>query len=210
MDLKNTTLLLVFTKNPVLGKVKTRLAAAIGEDEALNVHKALMQHTINQLVHCTCDKVVYYAEGIESNDLFSKNGYRQEIQSGTDLGVRMKNAFTAEFSHGYQSIVIVGTDCPEIDAASIFLAFLQLETKDVVLGPAHDGGYYLLGLSAMYSALFEGIAWSTSSVFEQTVELAVKANLSIGDVSMKHDIDTLNDLKASDFGKVHFPHLMNQ
>jgi len=203
-------LLLVFTRNATLGKVKTRLAASIGDADALSVHMALMQQTIEKVVQCDCDKVIYYSESIDPHDLFSKNGFRQEVQSGTDLGSRMKNAFTAEFSHFYTSIVIIGTDCPDIDETCISHAFKQLETKDVVLGPAHDGGYYLLGLSAMYSALFEGIAWSTSSVLTETIQLAEHLSLSISFTSEKRDIDTFEDLKSSDFGRIHFPYLLDQ
>lgn len=210
MESNYTSLLLVFTRNASLGKVKTRLAASIGDAEALNVHKAFMQQTIDQTSQCKCDKVVYYSDTIDVNDLFSKNGFRQEVQSGTDLGSRMKNAFTAEFSHFYTSIVMIGSDCPDIDEASISHAFKQLEVKDLVVGPALDGGYYLLGSSAMHAELFEGIEWSTSSVLSNSVQIAERLSLSIGFTSEKQDIDTLADLTSSDFGKVHFPHLMDQ
>jgi rSAM/selenodomain-associated transferase 1 len=205
-----TSLLLVFTRNATLGKVKTRLAATIGDAEALNVHKALMQQTIDQTIHCKCDTVVYYSDTIDENDLFSKNGFRQEVQSGKELGARMQGAITAEFSHGYTSIVIIGTDCPDLDEASISLAFKQLEVSDVVVGPALDGGYYLLGLSAMHSELFEGIEWSTSSVLSDTVQIAEGLSLSMAFTPEKQDIDTFEDLTSSDFGKVHFPYLLNQ
>ncbi len=210
MESNNTSLLLVFTRNVTLGKVKTRLAASIGNAEALNVHKALMQQTIDQTAHCLCDKVVYYSDAVDVSELFSKNGFREEVQSGDDLGARMKSALTAEFSYGYTSIVMIGTDCPELDEAIISLAFKQLEVKDVVVGPALDGGYYLLGLSAMHAELFEGIEWSTSSVLSNTVQIAERLSLSIAFTSEKQDIDTLADLRSSDFGKVHFPHLMDQ
>ncbi len=210
MESNNTSLLLVFTRNATLGKVKTRLAASIGDADALSVHKALMQQTIENVIQCACDKVVYYSEDIDAHDLFSKNGFRQEVQSGTDLGSRMKNAFTAEFSHFYTSIVIIGTDCPDIDETCISHAFKQLEDNDFVLGPALDGGYYLLGLSAMHAELFEGIAWSTSSVLSDTINIAQRLSLSIAFTSEKCDIDTFEDLKSSDFGRIHFPYLLDQ
>ncbi len=210
MESNYTSLLLVFTRNATLGRVKTRLAASIGDAEALKVHKALMQQTINQTSQCTCDKVVYYSDAIDANDLFSKNEFRQEVQSGKELGARMQGAFTAEFSHGYTSIVIIGTDCPELDEASISLAFKQLEVSDVVVGPALDGGYYLLGLSAMHNELFEGIAWSTSSVLSETIQIAERLSLSMAFTPEKRDIDTFEDLTSSNFGRVHFPHLVDQ
>jgi rSAM/selenodomain-associated transferase 1 len=205
-----TSLLLVFTRNATLGRVKTRLAASIGDAEALKVHKALMQQTIDHTSQCTCDKVVYYSDAIDANDLFSKNGFRQEVQSGKELGARMQGAFTAEFLHGYTSIVIIGTDCPDLDEASISLAFKQLEVSDVVVGPALDGGYYLLGLSAMHNELFEGITWSTPSVLTETIQIAERLSLSMAFTPEKQDIDTLEDLTSNDFGKVHFPYLLNQ
>ncbi len=210
MESNYTSLLLVFTRNATLGRVKTRLAASIGDAEALKVHKALMQQTIDQTSQCTCDKVVYYSDAIDANDLFSKNEFRQEVQSGKELGARMQGAFTAEFSHGYTSIVIIGTDCPELDEASISLAFKQLEVSDVVVGPALDGGYYLLGLSAMHNELFEGIAWSTSSVLSETIQIAERLSLSMAFTPEKRDIDTFEDLTSSNFGRVHFPHLVDQ
>jgi rSAM/selenodomain-associated transferase 1 len=201
-------LLLVFTKNAVLGEVKTRLASDIGNEEALRVHQALVERTVLKVNQCNCDKVVYYSNEIEASSIFFENGYRQEVQSEGDLGERMQQAFSKEFANGYRSIVIIGTDCPEIDEASISLAFTHLEEKDVILGPAHDGGYYLLGLSALHNALFDDIAWGTSKVFQSTVDRVHKLSLSLSLTAKKQDIDTLDDLKKSDFGKVHFPWLI--
>ena len=203
-----TDLLIIFTKNPLLGKVKTRLASAIGDEEALRVHQALQKETIESVSQCHCDKVVYFSDRIDAINIFSEHGFRQEVQTEGDLGKRMQDAFANEFENGYTSIVIIGTDCPEIDDTSISLAFAQLEVKDVVLGPAEDGGYYLLGLSALYTELFEDIAWSTSTVFQTTLERINRLALSRGLTEKKQDIDTLDDLKKSAFGKVHFPWLI--
>ena len=85
-----------------------------------------------------------------------------------------------------------------------------LKSNELVLGPAHDGGYYLIGLSSLREGLFSGIEWSTSSVFEKTLEIAESAQISVGILPTKRDIDTFDDLKSSDFGKEHFSHLMNQ
>lgn len=208
MATQATDMLIIFTKNPILGKVKTRLALAIGDEEALRVHQSLVKETIVKVDHCHCDKVVYFSDGINAVNIFSEHGFRQEVQTEGDLGKRMKHAFEKEFAKGYTSIVIIGTDCPEIDDASISLAFKLLEDKDVVLGPADDGGYYLLGLSTMYNELFDDIAWSTSTVFQSTVDRVHKLSLSLGLTAKKQDIDTLDDLKKSDFGKVHFPWLI--
>jgi rSAM/selenodomain-associated transferase 1 len=203
-----TDLLVVFTKNPVLGKVKTRLASSIGNEEALHVHKALVKETLQKIKLHNVDKVVYFSEQIDADTIFSEHGFRQEVQTEGDLGERMQHAFSKEFENGYTSIVIIGTDCPEMDDASISLAFKLLEDKDVVLGPAHDGGYYLLGLSMMYNELFDAIAWSTSTVFQSTVNRANQLSLSMGLTAKKQDIDTLDDLKKSAFGKAHFPWLI--
>lgn len=203
-----TKVLIIFTKNPVLGKVKTRLASAIGDEDALRVHQSLVEETITKVNHCHCDKVVYFSDGINAVNSFSEHGFRQEVQTEGDLGKRMKHAFANEFENGYTSIVIVGTDCPDIDETTISLAFDQLVDKEVVLGPAYDGGYYLIGLSALYNELFDDIAWSTSTVFQSTVQRLHELSLSLGLTEKKQDIDTLDDLKNSEFGKVHFPRLI--
>jgi len=203
-----TNLLIIFTKNSVLGKVKTRLASAIGDEDALRVHQVLAEETLQKVHHCNCDKVVYLSDEIDSNTIISAHGFRQEVQWGSDLGERMRHAFAKEFEKGYTSIVIIGTDCPEMDDTSISLAFKLLEDKDVVLGPADDGGYYLLGLSTMHNELFDDIAWSTSTVFQSTVDRVNQLSLSLGLTAKKQDIDTLDDLKKSAFGKVYFPWLI--
>jgi rSAM/selenodomain-associated transferase 1 len=203
-------LLIVFTKNAQLGKVKTRLAAAIGDDEALHAHKLLVEKTTIQLSSILSDKVVYYSDHIEDDDLFSTNGYHQHVQFGEDLGQRMQHAFSAEFTKGYTSIVMIGTDCPDLEEENITEAFELLKSNELVLGPAHDGGYYLIGLSSPKEELFSGIEWSTSSVFKKTIEIAKIAQMSVGILPTKRDIDTFDDLKSSDFGKEHFSHLMNQ
>jgi rSAM/selenodomain-associated transferase 1 len=122
----------------------------------------------------------------------------------------MHHAFCAEFNKDYSSIVMIGTDCPDLEEENITEAFELLKSNQLVLGPAHDGGYYLIGLSSPREELFSGIEWSTSSVFEKTLEIAKIAQLSAGILPTKQDIDTFDDLKSSDFGKEHFSHLMNQ
>jgi rSAM/selenodomain-associated transferase 1 len=203
-------LVIVFTKNAQLGKVKTRLAATIGNEDALYAHKLLVEKTAIQLSSILCDKVVYYSNYIEDDDIFSTNGYHQHVQFGEDLGQRMHHAFCAEFNKDYSSIVMIGTDCPDLEEENITEAFELLKSNQLVLGPAHDGGYYLIGLSSPREELFSGIEWSTSSVFEKTLEIAKIAQLSAGILPTKQDIDTFDDLKSSDFGKEHFSHLMNQ
>lgn len=203
-------LLIIFTKNAQLGKVKTRLAATIGDAEALHTHQLLVEKTAVQMSSILYDKVVYYSDHIEDDDLFSTNGYHQHVQFGEDLGQRMHHAFCAEFNKDYSSIVMIGTDCPGLDAENVTKAFELLKSNQLVLGPAHDGGYYLIGLSSPRKELFSGIEWSTSSVFEKTLEIAKLAQMSVGILSTKRDIDTFDDLKTSDFGKAYFSHLMNQ
>lgn len=203
-------LLIIFTKNAQLGKVKTRLAATIGDDEALHAHQLLVEKTAIQMSSISCDKAVYYSNHSEDGNIFSTIGFHQHVQFGEDLGQRMRNAFSAEFKKGYTSIVMIGTDCPDLEERNVSEGFELLKSNDLVLGPAHDGGYYLIGLSSPREELFSGIEWSTSSVFEKTLEIAEAAQMSIGILSTKRDIDTFDDLKSSDFGKEHFSHLMNQ
>ena len=159
--------LLIFTKNPEPGKVKTRLAATLGTAKAFSIYSQLIEHTISVTNYLPVDKIVFYSNHIVQEDIWDDKYYQKQVQEGSDLGERMNNAFNYAFQKGYDRVVIIGTDCPELNAGIIMNAFAYLNIHDVVIGPAADGGYYLLGMKQYFSQTFENINWSTETVFER-------------------------------------------
>jgi uncharacterized protein len=186
-------LVLVFTRNPELGKVKTRLAASIGNENALEIYNYLLNHTKNVLQQVNATKYVFYSEKINKNDIWNNQLFEKKLQKGNDLGEKMKNAFEVGFLSGFEKIAIVGSDLFDLEALDIETAFETLENNDVVIGPAKDGGYYLLGLKYMISNLFENKNWSTETVFDETV-YDIK-NLKYHLLETKNDIDIIDDIK---------------
>ena len=186
-------LILIFTRNPELGKVKTRLAASIGNQNALDVYKFLLKHTQEIVSKVDATRRVLYSEEIINNDIWDNKIYQKALQSGTDLGEKMKNAFAEGFKNGYKKIVIIGTDLYDLEASNIEIAFQKLENHDVVIGPAEDGGYYLLGLKCIPENIFSNKKWSTETVFKDTLNDIVSYKVHLLDI--KNDIDTVDDIK---------------
>ncbi|MEM1408692.1 MAG: TIGR04282 family arsenosugar biosynthesis glycosyltransferase, partial [Bacteroidota bacterium] len=156
-----TNLLIVFCKNPVLGKVKTRLAKSIGDERALAVYKKLLEHTYRVANECTGDYAVYYSDYVNKNDLWAEASYKA-LQYGGDIGERMSNAISDGLTRGYLSVVLIGADIYELSSEVIDKAFFALKSNDVVLGPAKDGGYYLFGMKKPCPELFQLKKWSSS------------------------------------------------
>ncbi|WP_121354314.1 TIGR04282 family arsenosugar biosynthesis glycosyltransferase [Flavisolibacter nicotianae] len=188
--------LVIFTKNPEAGKVKTRLAATIGNDAALAVYKELLWRTIAATQYLPVDKFVYYSNHAEQEDVWNTNQYYKEVQQGSDLGERMKNAFASIFSKGYTKAVIIGTDCPALNENIVQGAFGKLADVDVVVGPAYDGGYYLLGMKRCYHLLFENMNWSTANVLPETISRCKNEGLLFQLLQTLHDVDEEKDLGA--------------
>lgn len=186
-------LVLVFTRNPELGKVKTRLAATIGEKNALEVYVYLLTHTKNCISQVNATKRVLYSEAITLHDIWDNTTFEKDIQQGTDLGMRMQHAFEKGFEDGFNKIVIVGSDLPTLDSKDIEDAFLLLDTNEVVIGPAEDGGYYLLGLKSIPNGIFENKNWGTNSVLADT--LTNLSHIQTAFIKLKNDIDTIEDIK---------------
>jgi len=188
-------LLIVFVKNPELGKVKTRLAKDIGDIEALAIYNKLIRITVDAAKGCRADVRFYFSNSVDSQ-IWPEDQSR--IQLGDDLGAKMKNAFQDGFSEGYDRIVIIGSDLPDMSSELIDKSFQSLSFMDTVIGPASDGGYYLLGIKKMIIELFENIHWSTDTVLETTLERLTKKKESYFLLETKNDIDTKEDfLEAS-------------
>ncbi|MCF8459386.1 MAG: TIGR04282 family arsenosugar biosynthesis glycosyltransferase [Flavobacteriales bacterium] len=188
--------LIIFIKNPVLGKVKTRLAAGIGEKKALDVYQQLLEITRNAALKSDCTRNVFYSDEIE-NDAWDEDKFNKFVQEGDSLGDRMKNAFMQVFALGATEAIIIGSDCPELNADIIHQAFEVLDEKDAVIGPAKDGGYYLLGMKKLLPFVFENKEWSTDSVFTDTTNNLETNKLSYGLVRQLSDLDNITDLRDS-------------
>lgn len=191
-------LLIIFTKNPILGKVKTRLAKTLGSEKALHVFQNLLKHIAKTLIEWGGDVWIFYSDFIPENDLWSPIGNQLFLQEGDGLGTRMSHAFKNGFQE-YQKVVLMGTDIPEISVDIIKTAFNQLTNYDFVFGPTFDGGYYLVGMNQPHHFLFENITWSTDQVLAQTLEQINHHHYSVGVIEMLTDIDYEADLEGFDW-----------
>ncbi len=191
MNSKN--LLLIFTRNPELGKCKTRLAAAVGDQAALDIYNFLLNHTVQITKNLTTDKIVYYSEEIWKNDIWDINTFDKKLQKGLDLGERMSNAFKNGFEKGYQKIIIIGSDMYDLSQEDIENAFLKLSDNDYVIGPAEDGGYYLLGMTKWNKNLFKNKEWGTQTVLNDTLNTLKNEKKQL--LETKNDVDYYEDIK---------------
>lgn len=193
----DTPLLIVFTRNPVKGKVKTRLAASTSDDFAMRIYKKLREHTRKAALESGADLAAYYADYLPESDIFYSTGAQVFLQKGSDLGIRMLNAFKQGFSDNYRRIVLVGTDCPELTGNILRKAFALLEQKSAVLGPAKDGGYYLIGMRNLLPALFIGKQWSTPHVCREAIDVLEHHRIDYALLQALSDLDTVEDLRNS-------------
>jgi rSAM/selenodomain-associated transferase 1 len=188
-------LLILLTKMPEAGKVKSRLSSEIGPEKAAKVYERLLRNTLEQMKATNSEKAI----ALEGNEaLFTKAFGEWMIwpQEGNDLGDRMALAFERAFQIGYKRVVLIGGDCPEMTTEILEWAFEKLNDHDLVLGPSQDGGYYLIGLKKTEPRLFENMQWSHNKVFEQTVQRAAEQNLKVALLPTLRDIDHLADLNA--------------
>lgn len=190
----NKNAIILFTKNPELGKVKTRLAKTIGAERALAIYKKLLNHTQSIVDEIDVDKFVFYSDTIIENDQWNSGKYHKKKQHDGDLGQRMETAFQEVFELGYQSVCIIGSDCFELTSTIIIEAFDQLNRNDTVIGPTFDGGYYLLGMKKLHESLFQNKIWSTASVYTDTSKDFEKLSLSFYNLIQLSDIDEEKDL----------------
>lgn len=187
-------LLIIFVKNSILGYVKTRLAYDIGDDKALHIYNRLLEHTRQITLPLPYAKLLYYSEFIPNTDEWSSDHYVKKLQKGDDLGTRMNNAFQTGFDSGYQHIIIIGSDCYELQQHHLETAFHELKSHDFVIGKAKDGGYYLLGMNESYPQVFTDMAWSTETVFDETMTRIQQLGCTVHELPELNDVDTVEDL----------------
>ena len=188
--------LMIFVKNPVPGKAKTRLAASVGDQKAIDIYKFLLSYTAYIATEVESTRTVFYSSHIEKNDMFSSSQFQKDIQSDGDLGDKMNVAFEGAFHQGYQKNVIIGSDCYELNHEIIKGAFRMLDEKDFVIGPAVDGGYYLLGMKQKEPAIFQNKHWSSSRLYADTLIDFEALGYSYHELPTLSDIDYIEDLPA--------------
>jgi rSAM/selenodomain-associated transferase 1 len=186
--------LILFVRKPELGKVKTRISATVGDEATLLIYQKLLQHTWDITHELPVDKFVFYTEIEPDEDLWSKGGYVKMIQEAGDLGHRMRSAFETLFEKGYDEIIIIGSDCYELTPAIIKEAYQLLQHHELTIGPATDGGYYLLGMKKELKEVFSGIEWSTEKVLDQTLKLMETKRYSYTLLPQLNDVDTIDDV----------------
>ncbi len=192
--MNHDSLLIVFAKNPELGKVKTRLAKTIGDEKALMIYLKLLEHTHAIADKVFADKAVFYSNKVQDFDILDYYKFPKFLQKGDDLGDRMERAFGQAFSQQYEKVIIIGSDCMELNSDIIEDGFRALEDNNVVIGPALDGGYYLIGMDRHYPHLFKEKNWSTPDVFLDTLLDIKKLKLSYALLPTLSDVDEEKDL----------------
>ena len=182
--------LIVFSRTPVPGKVKQRIARALGQNKALSIHHKLFDYTLQVVRSSGLPYKIYFSGPAATLPV------DYELQHGKDLGQRMLNCFKKELKQA-DSVCLIGSDCLEITPVILQQAFAVLANYDVVLGPAHDGGYYLVGMKAVYPKLFTNITWGTNTVLEKTLAVCRNQGLSYALLPTLNDIDYKEDVPSS-------------
>ncbi|MEH1975962.1 MAG: TIGR04282 family arsenosugar biosynthesis glycosyltransferase [Nostoc sp.] len=191
--------LIIFTRYPEPGKTKTRLIPVLGNVGAANLQREMTEHTIFQvqeLQKAVAISVEVRFAGGDSQLMQDWLGLDllYQSQGEGDLGLRMARSLFDAFQSGRKKVIIIGTDCPGLNAQILATAFDKLQTFDLVLGPAIDGGYYLIGLRQPILELFVNIEWGTAQVFQKTVDIAHKLNLLHVNLLPLADVDRPEDL----------------
>lgn len=191
----NENALAILTKNPVKGKVKTKIAKQVGETVALKVYLQLLKQTRLTIQDLDfCEKKLFYDEFIPSRDNWSEEYFEKFVQEGNNLGERLGNAYQMLFDEGFDKVVIISPDCPDITGLRVKQAFTLLNNKDFVLGPLRDGGYYLLGMKRHHPGLLEGISFEDGQAFQKTVEAIEKLGASYKVLTELYDVDEAQEV----------------
>lgn len=189
--------LIVFLRAPQLGRVKTRLAAGLGDEAALAAYRHLLNATTEAIRDVDSVELRYTPDDAASAvEPWRRTGWTLSAQGAGDLGERLIRAFAEGFGGGFDRIAVIGTDCPYVTAGDVRAAWEALHTGDVVLGPAADGGYWLIGLRRPQPGLFRGMSWGGETVFRETRRRAVELGLTVAVLRELPDVDTTTDWEA--------------
>jgi rSAM/selenodomain-associated transferase 1 len=207
MSLTLKKALIVFAKNPVPGRVKTRLSPPLEPAAATDLYRCMLGDLLAKASHLTgVDKYLYYEGGADAWRYFNESARGMECrpQQGDDLGGKMAAAFRQLFAEGYGAVAIIGSDSPDLPTAYIEEAFDRLENDgcDAVFGPTEDGGYYLVGMTRLQEDLFRDVSWSSGEVLRESLQKAEQAGITVSLLPPWHDVDTAEDLLR--------PHLLDE
>jgi rSAM/selenodomain-associated transferase 1 len=192
------SIILLFIKAPAKGQVKSRLAATVGDDTALALYRNFILDIVDTLKTTGYPFRVCFSPPEAEDVVKAWIGHPSVAQKGRDIGEKMEYAFSQVFFEGWHSAVLIGSDIPDLTTAVIREAFASLKKSDAVIGPAADGGYYLIGFnkSAFLPRIFHGIEWSTKSVFHETMSILLASSRRVHQLPTWSDVDTVDDLKA--------------
>lgn len=190
----------MFVKSAERGMVKSRLATSVGEDVALDLYKCFVRDIMGMLARGGYPLAIFFYPPDSRQKIIQWLGNEHTLfpQAGDNLGERMKNAFNTVFSQGISSAILTGSDSPDLPSLIIDEALTSLRDHDAVMGPSNDGGYYLIGFrtDTFLPQAFDGITWSTSEVFMQTMDVLMKGGLRVHILPAWRDVDTFDDLKT--------------
>lgn len=198
-----SSLLIIFTRYPEPGQTKTRLISALGEKGAADLHRRMTEHTLGRLRSLDKDgfdvQVRFTGSDAAAMEDWLGKGLAYAPQGEGDLGARMERAFRESFQSGFGNVFIIGTDCPDLDPDHIKEALALLADNHMVLGPASDGGYYLVGIragasEAQFSAAFQNVPWGTNKVYTVTVNALAETGVDLGLLDELDDVDEPSDL----------------
>jgi len=187
---------IIFAKNPEVGKVKTRLAAGVGDESALKIYKFLLAHTFRVVASTGLDVHVFFSDFIDETLTGFHPDFQSHVQKGKGLGERLYHAFE-KVSRSGNNCIVIGSDCFQLTKVHLLACVDGLEVGDMVIGPSHDGGYYLLGLNEFHPTLFQDIHWSTEKMFQQTVDKSQQLGLRVIQLETLHDVDDIESLQKS-------------
>lgn len=192
-------LILLFIKAPCKGRVKSRLAAVLGQDAALDLYRNFVLDILASIetIGVPCRICYHPPDSGETVRNWLGDRFRYMAQEGTDVGERMEQAFLKAFSEGASRAVLIGSDIPDLPHALLRDAVGRLDRSGAVIGPAKDGGYYLIGFrnDAFFPGIFRGIEWSTSAVFSRTLRVFERERREVSVLPIWQDVDTIEDLK---------------
>lgn len=189
--------ILIFAREPVLGKVKTRLQSALGIQKTYDLHSALVTYQVTEASRNSLAPIELWVSSNPKHALFQRLNGKTTVfeQSGDDLGLRMMNAASTALKRA-KSVVLIGADCPSVDSAYLEQALTHLsQGKDLVVGPAEDGGYVLIGMNQVIPDLFINIPWGTDSVMSHTMQQIKVSGLTYKLLDPRWDVDRPEDLE---------------
>lgn len=196
------TSLNIFAKAPVPGTVKTRMSPPLSPAQCLRLHEALLNHTLARMrplmasgVEASLCLTGTPHEALEHAGRMDAQGFGVDVQRGAHLGERLSHALATRVRQGFSKVIFVGADCPGLGSKTVRAAIRALSRQEVVIGPAQDGGYYLIGFAACLPEVLQGIPWGTPAVFETTLDRLRRRGVRWKSLERQEDLDTFGDLK---------------